>query len=175
MRKGLINYWFEAIVAIPLLIVILLFSSCVTQKQTPAESLTAQDLLFQDAFDRALLTFLASSLTNNPPTLVFPSELLDKGYTYGDLLTFSFLSAKDASTYRQLFIQAAQKELSFVTPTTPTTFWQATFTTPSSAFIVRRDRQSPPFSSDKVYTHKSLLFPHEKNPITVELHWWRLS
>ncbi len=177
MRKGLINYWFEAIIAIPLLIIILIFSSCTTQKQVAAESITAQDLLFQDAFDRALLTFLASPLIPNPPFYTVPLELLDKGYTYGDLLTLSFLASSEQETYRKLFIQAAQKEISFVTPNTLD--WQLIFTSSSSTFTVRQQTQSwvssPLPISDKIYTHRSLLLPHPKNPLVVELHWWKVS
>lgn len=175
MRKGLINYWFEAIVAIPLLIIILIFSSCTTQKQAVAESITAKDLLFQDAFDRTLLTFLASPLITDPPFYTTPPELLDKGYTYGDLLTLSFLTSTEQETYHQLFIQAAQKEISFVTPNTLD--WQLVFTTPSSTFTIRQQTQSwissPMSLSDKTYRHRSLLLPHPKTPIVVELHWWK--
>jgi len=177
VRKGLINYWLEAIIAIPLLLAILIFSSCTLQQQTVEESLTAADLPFQDAFDRALLTFLASPLATNPPFYTTPPELLDKGYTYGDLLTFSFLSSTEQESYRQLFIQAAQKEISYVTPNHID--WILTFVTPLSNFTVQQQTQSwvssPVPVSGKTYHHQSLLFPHKNTPIIVELRWWKAA
>ncbi len=174
MRRGQAEYPVEFLFGIVVTIIALLFLSF--GKPTQTETLSLSALHFQDSFERQLLRFLQTPVEGNRYT--DPYGYRDKHYTYGDLLTLSFLDSASEDKYRFTFTTHLQaylgvhRQAPFLTSSIYR--WRLRFVHPGGTFDVvsspsALDERSAP--SDKQPAHFSFMYPGIDAPLQVYLSW----
>ncbi|GEM_PF-2924964 len=174
MRRGQAEYPVEFLFGIAVTIIALLFLSYGKPTQTDTFSLSA--LHFQDSFERQLFRFLQTPVQGDRYT--DPYGYRNKHYTYGDLLTLSFLDSSTQNQYRSTFTTHLQSLLGVhrQTPFLDSSIyrWKLRFVHPKGTFDIvsspsEFDIGSAP--SDKQPAHFSFTYPDIDAPLQVFLFW----
>lgn len=174
MRRGQAEYPVEFLFGIAVTVIALLFLSYGKPTQTDTFSLSA--LHFQDSFERQLLRFLQTPVQGTRYT--DPYGYRNKHYTYGDLLTLSFLDSSTQNQYRSTFTTHLQSLLGVHRQTrfldSSVYRWKLRFVHPKGTFDIvsspsNFDIGSAP--SDKQPAYFSFTYPGIAAPVQAYLFW----